>query len=194
MRTAVVAVFAVLGAIAAYVVVYPTGLGRRYLAPMFYRGARPTAAGRRLNRAWSWLVSNGLTPERWPGQPIIGPATIETRGRRTGERCSNMVTWVEYDGERYLVSMLGERSDWVRNSRAAGGDAVIRHGRRRAVRLVEVPLAERAPIIRAWFKRTSGSTAHHLGLQPSDSMEEFERIAPAHPVFQIVEMEASAPK
>ena len=194
MRTAVVAVFAVLGAIAAYVVVYPTGLGRRYLAPVFYRGGRPTAAGRRLNRAWSWLVSNGLTPERWPGHPIIGPATIETRGRRTGERCSNMVTWVEYEGERYLVSMLGERSDWVRNSRAAGGDAVIRHGRRRAVRLVEVPLAERAPIIRAWYQRTVSSTKPHLRLEATADVAEFERIAPAHPVFQIVEMEASAPK
>jgi len=162
-----------------------TLLPMRWLTRRSYREGRPTSAGRAVNRFWSWLVSNGLTPERWPGQPVIGPATIETRGRRTGERCSNMVTWVEYEGERYLVSMLGERSDWVRNSRAAGGDAVIRHGRRRAVSLVEVPLAERAPIIRAWYQRTVSSTKLHLGLESTADIAEFERVAPAHPVFRI---------
>jgi len=129
---------------------------------------------------------NAVTMARWPGQPVIGPLTLETKGRKSGEPCSNMVTWVEHDGKRYLVSMLGERSDWVRNSRADRGNAVARYGKRRPVRLEEVPLAERVPIIQAWFKRTYGSTEHHLGIKPSDPIEEFERIAPLHPVFRIV--------
>jgi len=49
----------------------------RTLLPYLYREGRPTAAGRRVNRAWSWLVSSGLTPARWPGKPGIGPATLE---------------------------------------------------------------------------------------------------------------------
>jgi hypothetical protein len=185
MRQIAVALGAFVALFAAYVMLYPTPFGRRYLVPLFYRGGRPTPAGRRLNRTWAWLVSSGLVPERWPGRPVIGPATIETRGRKTGELCSNMVTWVERDGKRYLVSMLGDRSDWVRNSRAANGQAAIRRGQRRPVRLVEVPVGERAPIIRDWYQRTVSSTRPFLKLEAAADLAEFERIAPAHPVFRI---------
>ncbi len=185
MRFPILFILVTIAAVAALVVLYPTKFGRRYLVPAFYRGGRPTAAGRRLNRSWSWVTSTGVLPERWPGQPA-GPVTIETIGRASGLPCSNMVTWIEYDGERYLVSMLGERSDWVRNARAASGEAVIRRGRRESVHLIEVPVVERAPIIRAWYKVTSSSTLPHLGLDPNSDIAEFDRIAPAHPVFRIV--------
>jgi hypothetical protein len=49
--------------------------------------------------------------------------------------------------------------------------------------LEEVAALERAPIIRAWYQRTWASTRPHLRLA---GIEEFERIAPAHPVFRIV--------
>jgi len=103
-----------------------------------------------------------------------------------------MVTWVEYDGERYLVSILGARTDWVRNSRAAKGHAVLRHGARRNVLSQEVPAAERAPIIQAWYQRTWSSTRPHLKLDPGAGVEEFERVAGAHPVFRIVGSAGSA--
>ena len=53
--------------------------------------------------------------------------------------------------------MLGERSPWVHNVRAAGGRAVIRHGRRHEVRLIEVPPDERAPVIKAYLERAVGA-------------------------------------
>jgi hypothetical protein len=189
MKTPFFVALAIIAAVAAFVVLYPTKFGRRYLVPAFYREGRPTAAGRRLNRTWSWVTSTRLLPERYPGRPA-GPATIETVGRTSGLPCSNMVTWVEYEGERYLVSMLGERSDWVRNARAAGGEAVIRRGRREPVRLIEVPAAEGAHIIQAWYRITWTSTLPHLGLDPGSDITEFERIAPAHPVFRIVPRDA----
>ena len=158
----------------------------RLLLPLFYRGGRPTRAGRFGNRCWSWLVSSGLTPSKWPGTPVIGPATLEVRGRRTGRPRSNMVTWVEYEGDRYFVSMLGEGSEWVRNLRAAGGEAVFRQGARRPVRLKEVPAVERAPVIQAWYRRTYVSTRYHFGIDPKAAIEEFERVAPDHPVYRIV--------
>jgi len=172
--------------IAGFVVLYPTGFGHRFLVPLFYRGGRPTRAGRSLNRAWSWLVSQGLTPARWPGSPAIGPATLETTGRRSGVRRSNMVTWVEYEGQRSFVSMLGSQAEWVRNVRAAGGQAVLRRGARTPVLLEELRVQERAPIIQAWYQRTWASTRPHLKLDPRAGIEEFERIAAAHPVFRIV--------
>jgi hypothetical protein len=170
--------------IGGFVVIYPTNFGHRCLVPLFYRGGRPTPAGRSLNRAWSWITTSGVLPEYWPGRPA-GPATIETTGRNSGLPCSNMVTWVEYESSRYLVAMLGERTDWVRNARAAGGKAVVRRGSREAVQLVEVPVAERAPIIQAWYRVTWTSTRPHLKVNPGAGVEEFERIAADHPVFRI---------
>ena len=153
----------------------------------FYQNRRPTRLGRAVNRAWSWMAGAGLTPNAWPGEPRIGTIALETRGRRSGQARTHVVTWVEHDGERYLVSMLGDVSDWVRNARAAGGEAFVRHGGRRQVRLEEVPADQRARILQAYLKRTAMSTAYHLGLDAGAPLVEFERIAARHPVFRVVE-------
>jgi hypothetical protein len=55
--------------------------------------------------------------------------------------------------ERYLVSMLGENAAWVRNIRAAGGNAVLQHGPREEVRLGEIPVGQRAPVLKAYLQR-----------------------------------------
>jgi len=153
----------------------------------FYQSRRPTRLGRAVNRTWCWMAGAGLTPPSWPGKPRIGTIAVETRGRRSGRARSQVVTWVEHEGARYLVSMLGEVSDWVRNARAAAGEAAIRHGSRRPVRLEEVPPDRRAPILQAYLKRTAISTAYHLGLKPDAPVEEFQHVAGRHPVFRIVE-------
>ena len=166
----------------------------RLLLPHFYRGGRPTRAGRFGNRCWSWLASMGVLPSRWPGRPVIGPATLEVPGRRSGRPRSNMVTWVEHEGDRYFVSMLGPRSDWIRNLEAAGGDAVFRHGRRRKVHLEEAPVERRAAIIQAWYSRTHVSTRYHFGIDPQAGIAEFERAASEHPVYRIVFADESKPQ
>src|SRR3990172_6315729 len=127
----------------------------------FYQNRRPTKLGRAVNRTWCWMAGAGLTPPSWPGEPRIGTITLETKGRRSGAIRRHVVTWVEHDGERYLVSMLGDVSDWVRNARAAGGEAFIHHGGRRQGRLEGVPADQRAPILQAYLKRTPISTPHH---------------------------------
>jgi hypothetical protein len=157
------------------------------LIRMMYPKGRPGPFARRVNRTWAWLVATGLTPEHWPGKPVIGPASLEVRGRHTGLARSTMATWVEYEGERYFVSMLDERSDWVRNVRAAGGEAVLRRRTRRPIRLEELPVEQRAPIIRAWYQRTWTSTRPHLHVDSKAGIEEFEPLAKTHPVFRIVE-------
>jgi hypothetical protein len=154
---------------------------------MMYPKGRPGPFARRVNRAWAWLVASGLAPERWPGKPVSGPASLEVRGRQTGLPRATMATWVEYEGERYLVSMLDERSDWVRNIRAAGGEAVLRRRTRRPIRLEELPVEQRPPIMREWYRRTWTSARPHWHVDPRAGIEEFERLAKTHPVFHIVE-------
>ena len=144
---------------------------------MFYR--RPSALTRLMNRVVSWLASLGLTPSR--------TITLEVKGRRSGEMRSTVVNWVEYEGTRYLVSPRGE-AEWVRNVRAAGGEAVIRHGRRRPVRLEELPPEQRAPILQLYLRQNALSTRQHFGIDPRAPLEEFERLAARHPVFRIREL------
>jgi hypothetical protein len=90
----------------------------------------------------------------------------------------------DYQGERYLVSMLGERSNWVRNVRAAGGRAVLRHGRREAVCLEEVDPDARAPIVRRYLSLASGPRAF-IPVDRNAALEEFEKVVPQVPVFRV---------
>jgi deazaflavin-dependent oxidoreductase (nitroreductase family) len=143
-----------------------------------------------MNRVWYRLVAMGLVPRRWPGNPL-GFTTLEVRGRKSGVMRSVPVTWIEGGGERYLVAMLGEESDWVHNARATGGHVTFRRGRRREAVLEELPVGERAPIIQAWYKRTGSSTPRrYIGLEPDADLAEFEKIAPRWPVFRITPADA----
>jgi hypothetical protein len=80
--------------------------------------------------------------------------------------------------------MLGPRSDWVRNVEAAHGDAVLRQGRRRRVRLVPVPPEQRAPVLREYV-RIASSGRTHFPLPVGAPLAEFEAIAARYPVYRI---------
>ena len=143
---------------------------------LFYRARRPTGWGKRLNAAWARVYALGALPSFL--------VALETTGRRSGRGYRNALVAADYDGQRYLVSMLGENVDWVRNVREAGGDAAIRYRGRRSVRLVEVPVEERAPIIKAYISRARGARPH-IAVDHDAPLAEFEKIAPRHPVFRI---------
>ena len=143
----------------------------------FYR--RPTTLTQLLNRTMGWLASLGLTPS--------DTVTLEVKGRRSGAVRSAVVTWVEHEGTRYLVSPRGE-SEWVRNVRAAGGEAAIRRRGQRSVRLEEVPAEQRAPVIKAYLGKTAMATKQHFGVDPKADVAEFETIAARHPVFRVIEV------
>src|SRR5947208_2417924 len=99
-------------------------------------------------------------------------------------RRSAAVAWVDDDGQRYLVAPRGN-TEWVRNVKAAGGEAVLKHGKSDAVRLEELPVEQRAPLIQAYLKKTARVTKREFGIEPDAPIEEFQRIAPDHPVFRI---------
>jgi len=141
-----------------------------------YRGGRPHRLAALANRWTAIAASAGLPPKR--------QVTLELRGRRTGRRLSVPVVLTDYDGEQYLVSMLGAEVDWVRNVRAVGGRAVLRHGRRRPVILEDVDPHERAPIVRRYLEVAPGARPH-IPVDRRASLAEFERIAARYPVFRV---------
>jgi deazaflavin-dependent oxidoreductase (nitroreductase family) len=141
-----------------------------------YQRSRPNRLARLQNRASAIAFAAGIWPTR--------AAALEVRGRHSGRVISLPVVIADYDDERYLVSMLGEKANWVRNVRAAGGRVVLRHGRREAVRLEEVPAEARPPILRRYLERAPGARPH-IPIDRHAPPDEFERIAPGIPVFRI---------
>ncbi|WP_240777610.1 nitroreductase/quinone reductase family protein [Nonomuraea basaltis] len=111
-------------------------------------------------------------------------ATLEVVGRRSGRVISFPLVVADYQRERYLVAMLGENANWVRNVRAAKGRAVLRHGRRETVRLEEVEPAVRAPILRRYLAMAPGARPH-IPVDRHAPSQDFERIAARVPVFRV---------
>jgi deazaflavin-dependent oxidoreductase (nitroreductase family) len=141
-----------------------------------YRDDRPGRLAAALNRGWATAASAGLGPDRL--------TTLEVRGRRSGRRISFPVMVADYEGERYLVSMLGESASWVSNVRAAGGRAVLRRGRRETVHLVEVDPGDRALILQRYLEIAPGARPH-IPVDRRAPVAEFEQIAAQYPVFRV---------
>jgi len=144
-----------------------------------YRGQRPNWLARVMNRASAVVASLGFTPNYME--------TLEVVGRKSGRIFSLPVVIAVVAGERYLVSMLGENVHWVENVRAAGGRAVLRSKGREEIRLEEVPTDRRAPILKAYLHRAPGARPH-VPVSKDAPLAEFEKLAPAYPVFHITSL------
>ena len=142
-----------------------------------YRGNRPHGLARFLNRAWATVHALGIAPNYL--------VALEVVGRRSGRTISFPLVMSVLGDQRYLVSMLGTDVAWVRNVRAAGGAAVLRHGRTERVRLEEIPVAERAPVLKDYLQRAPGARPH-VPIDKDAPLEAFAEIAPRIPVFRVV--------
>jgi hypothetical protein len=142
----------------------------------FYQSGKATALGKAFSRFWAAWASLGLPPWRQVG--------LEVKGRRTARPHSLAVVVARHEGRRYLVSMLGE-CEWVRNVRAAQGEAHIVGLRRRKVRLDEVPVEDRGPIIKEYLRLAPGARPH-IGLGANATLADCQKVAPNHPVFRII--------
>ncbi len=142
-----------------------------------YPDNRPNWMARALNRLSALQYAAGLSHTTW--------VTLEVAGRRSGRIVQVPVVVAEIDGERYLVSMLGEDVNWVRNVRAAGGRAVIRRGQPQPVRLEEVAPGHRGPILRRYLAAAPGARPH-IDVDRHAADAELEAAARSHPVFRIV--------
>ena len=141
-----------------------------------YRGGRPGRIARFINARWASLHGRGLFPDYL--------VTLEVVGRRSGRAISFPLVMAVVEGERYLVSMLGKNAAWVHNLEAAGGRAVLRHGRVEHVRLEEVPVAARPPVLKAYLQRAPGGRPH-IAVDKDAPLAAFAAIADQIPVFRV---------
>ena len=141
-----------------------------------YRGGRPNILAKIQNRFWAILHSLGIFPDRF--------VTLEVVGRKSGKMVSFPLAMTVMNGERYLVSMLGEETNWVRNVRAANGKARLVHGISEQVILEEVDIGQRAPILKAYLQIAPGARPH-IPVNKNATLSEFESIASQYPVFRV---------
>jgi hypothetical protein len=141
-----------------------------------YRGGHPNFLAKILNRGWAIIHSLGIFPDYL--------VTLEVAGRQSGKIISFPLAMTVMGGDRYMVSMLGAETNWVRNVRAAGGKARLRHGISEEVLLKEVDASQRAPILKAYLQRAPGARPH-MAIDKDAPIGEFEKIAAEYPVFRL---------
>jgi deazaflavin-dependent oxidoreductase (nitroreductase family) len=121
--------------------------------------------------------------------------SLEVVGRTSGAVRRTLVVLTRHRGSTYLVALAGE-SQWVRNVRAADGHAVLRRGSAHPVRLVEIAMADRPPVLAAYLsqaERRGGRNARarqaesYFGLPSRPSTDDLAGVAAYYPVFLVHE-------
>ena len=141
-----------------------------------YAGGHANSTARRFARAWALVFALGLMPTRW--------VTLEVVGRRSGRVVRFPLAMADYEGQWYLVSMLGEHCNWVRNVRAANGRVILRRRHRRVCQLVEVKVSDRPAIIKRYLEKVPGARPH-IAIDRHAPLADFEAVAPHYPVFRV---------
>jgi deazaflavin-dependent oxidoreductase (nitroreductase family) len=138
---------------------------------------KPGAAVRIANSILGFFTSLGVSPAK--------VHKIEVRGRKSGQLRTAVINVLNHDGDRYLVAPRGN-TEWVRNVRAANGDATLLRKEREKVHLEEVAVDQRAAIIKAYVGENAAATKQYFGVEPGDTIEKYQQIASDHPVFKVI--------
>jgi hypothetical protein len=141
-----------------------------------FRSGRPNRSARVLSRVLGMAFAAGIGPNQ--------AATIEVRGRKTGRKISFPVVVVPHEADRYLVAMLGDKTNWVRNVRA-DSHAVLLQGRRENVSLVQDFSGNRAAILRRYLELGPGARPF-FPIDRRAPLGDFETIVEDYPVFRVV--------
>jgi len=144
-------------------------------------------ATRETGRLPSWLkgFNRVITALQRLGFVVGSMYVLTVPGRRSGVLRSTPVSLLNVNGQRYIVAGL-ENADWVLNVRAAGRGMLDRGRTEEHVSLIELPVEDRAPILREFprliphgvpfFTRLYG-----VGADP----EAFAALAVRCPVFRV---------
>lgn len=143
--------------------------------------ARYVPPGGRMDR-WSQVATRWLAEH---GVSVAGSRVLTVTGRRSGTPRRVVVNLLPLDGARYLVAPRGN-TQWVRNARAAGGGTLSLGRRTEGVVLTEVPVDERAPVLRVYLDRWGWEVGRFVeGLSRRSSDAELEAAAAGFPVFRV---------
>jgi hypothetical protein len=136
------------------------------------------------------IVSEAKPPPMWMvrlnvamlrrGLGIGSQYLLSVRGRKSGEVRSTPISIATIDGSRYLVAAFSEAA-WVQNVRQAGGGTLGRGRNVEQVRLIELPVEERGPVLRGFLQQVRGGVRFFGSADP----EVIVAAADRYPVFRL---------
>ncbi len=119
------------------------------------------------------------------GLSLRGSRVLQVRGRTSGQIRETPVNPLTLDQVRYLVAPRGE-TQWVRNIRVSKEGALRLGKHTEQFSVVEIPDAEKPPILRGYLRKWKSETGVFFGgVDATASDDELLKIAPDHPVFRI---------
>ncbi len=123
------------------------------------------------------------------GLPMGPLVLLSVRGRKTGKVYTTPVALVEKNGTRWLVAAFGE-VNWVHNLRASGEAHLMYRRRIEPIQVVEMKPVEAAPILQQFLAKFHivPFIPPYFNATPKSAVDDFEREAQHHPVFQISSM------
>src|SRR5450759_958909 len=155
--------------------------------------SRLTGWNRRLRRkgpAYSPIMSEVKPPPMWMvrlnvamlrrGLRIGSQHLLSVRGRKSGEVRSTPISIATIDGSRYMVAAFSKAA-WVQNVRAAGAGTLGRGRNVEQVRLVELPVEERGPVLRGFLRQVRGGVRFFGSADPDVVVAAADR----YPVFRL---------
>jgi len=111
---------------------------------------------------------------------------LSVPGRRTGRLRTTPVSPFSVEGCRYIVSF--GQTEWVKNARAAGWGILTRGHRHQQVRLVELDLEDRRPILRQFPVQVPAGVRFFVQVgvvAPPADPDAFAAAAPSLSVFRV---------
>jgi hypothetical protein len=123
------------------------------------------------------------------GLPLGTMRVLTLPGRTSGKMRSTPVSSLTVDGRQYLIGGLAE-ADWVKNARAAGWGFLAQGRKKERVRLVELAVEERAPILREFPRLVPGGVGffrrvYALPTDPALLPNAFAGLARQSTVFRV---------
>ena len=136
---------------------------------------------------WLKLANPVIVALQRRGVVIGTMRLLSVPGRKSGKLRTTPVSPLKVAGELYVIAGL-EGADWVKNVRIAGWRILARGREQESVNLVELPLQERAPVLREFPNRVLHGVPFFRQLYGiSGTPEEFEALASRCPVFRVEE-------
>jgi deazaflavin-dependent oxidoreductase (nitroreductase family) len=132
------------------------------------------------------------------GIPLGSTSLLTVRGRKSGKLIQTPLSIFVQDQKRYLITPYGV-VNWVRNLRAAGGEATLTRGRHtEKIHALELEKDAAAPVFREAVRTGPAgmpavfvhlyirfTLSQYLNVGVNASLEEFEREVLTHPVFLV---------
>ena len=118
------------------------------------------------------------------GIPLRNMRLLTVAGRKSGQLHTVPVVVFDVHGRTLLGSPFGN-VNWVQNLRAAGAGSLTHARKTERYSARELPPAEAAPAWKELLRTVPGFIAGYFDVTAASPVEDFEREAPRHPLFEL---------